>query len=150
MQTKLANPQCDAAISGTGRRLTAQRREVFQALVAKRDHPTAIDVFKRVQRRLPSISLATVYNCLETLTECGLVRHVNHDRSPSRYCPNLEPHAHFFCERCGTVIDVPMNGVENLRDVWQLPRDIKITKSETSFSGICCECNARKTSKKTK
>src|SRR5206468_11635334 len=95
-------------ISRRGFRFTEQRRTVYEALMAKRDHPTAVEVFMRVKKAMPSISLATVYNCLETLTECGLVKHVNHDRAPSRYCPNLEEHGHFFCHDCGAVFDVPL------------------------------------------
>jgi len=62
---------CNETISQKGFRFTAQRREVYDALLLKRDHPTAVDVFLRVQKKLPGISLATVYNCLETLAEAG-------------------------------------------------------------------------------
>ncbi len=98
MQRKIETKSCDETIHERGFRFTTQRREVYDALMVKRDHPTAVEVFMRVKGRMPNISLATVYNCLETLTECGLVRHVNLDRAPSRYCPNLEPHGHFFCD----------------------------------------------------
>ena len=45
-----------------GLRLTPQRRQVFEVLMDKRDHPTATEVFIRAQKKMPSISLATVYN----------------------------------------------------------------------------------------
>jgi Fur family peroxide stress response transcriptional regulator len=57
---------------------------------------------------MPSISIATVYNCLETLVSCGLVKQVNIEREPTRYCPNLAPHAHFHCRDTGRVYDVPV------------------------------------------
>ena len=56
-----------SAMARGGLRLTPQRRHVYEVLMDKRDHPTATEVFIRVQRRMPSISLATVYNCLETM-----------------------------------------------------------------------------------
>ena len=128
------------AISLKGFRLTAQRREVYDALLVKRDHPTAVDVFMRVQKKLPGISLATVYNCLETLTECGLVKAVNHDRQPSRYCANQEPHAHFFCEQCGAVFDVTPGEAQTLATGWQLPPGATVSHHEISFRGRCAEC----------
>jgi len=138
-----ASKSCNETISQKGFRFTAQRREVYDTLLVKRDHPTAVDVFLRVQKKLPGISLATVYNCLETLTECGLARAVNHDRQPSRYCANLEPHAHFFCEQCGKVYDVPSApsaheepGIAG----WQLPPGATVSHHETSFRGRCGEC----------
>jgi Fur family peroxide stress response transcriptional regulator len=134
---------CNETISRKGFRFTAQRREVYDALLVKRDHPTAVDVFMRVQKKLPGISLATVYNCLETLTECGLARAVNHDRQPSRYCANLEPHAHFFCEVCGAVEDVPAGAPGPVAAAWQLPAGAVITDQEVAFRGQCAECAAK-------
>ena len=67
----------------------------------------------RVKEKLPTISFATVYNCLETLVGCGLVKQVNLDRSPARYCPNLQPHAHFKCMESGEIHDLPISE-ENL------------------------------------
>lgn len=134
----------DATIAGHGLRFTAQRREVFDALMSRRDHPTAVDVFVRVQKRMPSISLATVYNCLETLTDCGLVRHVHHDRAPSRYCPNLDPHGHFFCDSCGAVFDVPPRKAMRLDQAWKLPSGVLVSHHEVSFRGRCAGCAAKK------
>ena len=70
-------------------RPTPQREVVLKVILEKRDHPTADEIFARVKGMMPSISLATVYNCLETLVRGGLVRQVNLERAPTRYCPNL-------------------------------------------------------------
>ena len=74
----------DALIHGRGLRMTEQRRTVYDALMDERNHPTAVEVFMRARHRMPSISLATVYNCLETLSSCGLVKTVNLERGPAR------------------------------------------------------------------
>jgi Fur family peroxide stress response transcriptional regulator len=127
-------------IHGRGLRMTEQRRAVYDALMARRDHPSAVEVFMRVKGRMPSISLATVYNCLETLTDCGLVKAVNHDREPSRYCPNLSEHAHLFCENCGGVMDIPLRSHRRPEDIWELPADVSIVQHEVSFRGLCPKC----------
>jgi Fur family peroxide stress response transcriptional regulator len=127
-------------IHGRGLRMTEQRRAVYDALMAQRDHPTAVEVFMRVKGKMPSISLATVYNCLETLTDCGLVKAVNHDREPSRYCPNLNEHAHLFCEGCGGVMDIPLRSRRKPQDIWELPEDVSILQHEVSFRGLCPKC----------
>jgi Fe2+ or Zn2+ uptake regulation protein len=135
-----AAPSPDETIHGRGLRMTDQRRAVYDALMTRRDHPTAVEVFMRVKARMPSISLATVYNCLETLTDCGIVKSVNHDREPSRYCPNLEEHAHFFCTECGAVADVPLRSKKQLHDIWDVPAEILIEQSEVAFRGLCPKC----------
>jgi len=89
---------------------------------------------------MPGISLATVYNCLETLTGCGLVKTVQLDRGPARYCPNLEEHAHFHCQDCGTVLDLPLKARRHPEDPWQFPENISLTRREVAFRGFCPEC----------
>lgn len=95
-------------LADSGLRNTPQREVVYHALLQKRDHPTADEVFARVRPELPGISLATVYNCLEALVQCELVRAVNFERGPTRYCPNLRPHAHFHDNATGATYDVDL------------------------------------------
>lgn len=135
-------PTYEETISHSGHRLTPQRREVYEVLLSQRDHPTATEVFIRAKHRMPSISLATVYNCLDTLVECGLARQVNVEREATRYCPNLEEHGHFMCEKCGKVIDIPFSPGPR---PWNLPEGIILTHSEITLSGTCAECNTTKT-----
>jgi Fur family transcriptional regulator, peroxide stress response regulator len=95
-------------LADSGLRSTPQREVVYDMLLKKRDHPTADEVFARVKTEMPTISLATVYNCLETLVQCHLVRAVNFERGPTRYCPNLHPHAHFHDEQTGATHDIDL------------------------------------------
>ncbi len=84
---------------------------------------------------MPSISLATVYNCLETLVQCDLVRQVNFERGPTRYCPNLRPHAHFHDEASGAThdIDLPNDLLERIRAL--LPSGYTAKSVEITFHG---------------
>ncbi|MEO6055161.1 MAG: transcriptional repressor [Chthoniobacterales bacterium] len=133
----------EETISHNGLRLTKQRRQVFDVLLNKRDHPTATEVFIRVKGQLPSISLATVYNCLETLVDCGLVKQVNVDREPTRYCPNLEDHGHFVCESCGHVTDIELIAPkpEPQDSIYELPQGSVVTSQEVTVRGLCPNCS---------
>lgn len=119
----------------SGLRSTPQREIVYDILIKRRDHPTADEVFARVKAELPTISLATVYNCLEALVQCNLIRQVNFDRGPTRYCPNLHPHAHFHDEVTGSTydIDLPPGIVEQLKA--QLPEGYAVSDVEIMFRG---------------
>ena len=136
----------DAAMTRSGIRLTPQRRYVYEALMEKRDHPTALEVFLRAKERMPSISLATVYNCLDALTESGLIRQVNCDRASSRFCPNLVPHGHFFCKECSAVFDVPLK--PSLEETWEVPPGTLVSHAEITLRGLCPAC-AQKSSPNT-
>jgi len=122
-------------LSDSGLRSTPQREIVYEVLLKKRDHPTADEVFARVKSEMSSISLATVYNCLDTLVLCNLVRQVNFERGPTRYCPNLSPHAHFHDEVTGSThdIELPPHLLEEVKSV--LPSGYQAKSIEIIFRG---------------
>jgi Fur family peroxide stress response transcriptional regulator len=122
-------------LADSGLRNTPQREIIYSILTKKRDHPTADEVFARVKAEMPTISLATVYNCLEALVQCNLVRQVNFERGPTRYCPNLHPHAHFHDEATGSTydIDLPVGLLDQLKS--QLPAGYQASDVEITFRG---------------
>jgi Fur family peroxide stress response transcriptional regulator len=119
----------------SGLRMTRQRQEVYRILQQERNHPTANDVFMRVKDRLPNISLATVYNCLEALVQHGIIRQVNFERESSRYCPNLSEHGHFHDATTGVIHDVDFKPGINLADVLNLPPGAVIDDIEITLRG---------------
>ena len=122
-------------LADSGLRSTPQRELIYRVLLDKRDHPTADQVFTRVKEELPGISLATVYNCLDTLVQRGLVKQVNLERAPTRYCPNLHPHAHFHDEQTGAThdIELPAELLDHVKSV--LPSHFDASSVEITFRG---------------
>ena len=121
-------------------RMTPQRRQIYDVLMSRKDHPSASDVFLQVKDAMPTISLATVYNCLDAMTQSGLIRQVNLDRESSRYCANPSEHAHFCCQTCGRVSDVPLDDAQHLSETVSLPQGAEVTQFEVTLRGTCSEC----------
>ena len=119
-----------------GLRMTKQRKEVYRVLTETRDHPTASEVYDRVKHSTPGISLATVYNCLETLVEHKAVKQVNFERESSRYCPNLSEHGHFHDEATGVIHDIQFKDGIKLSDFLNIPEDAQITNLDITLRGI--------------
>ncbi len=119
-----------------GLRMTKQRREVYSVLLQNRDHPTANEVFGRVQADMPSISLATVYNCLDALVDHGLINRVNFDREPSRFCVNLTPHVHFQDKKSGVIHDLSFKDGCQITDVLDLPNGAEVSELELTIRGF--------------
>jgi len=128
-------------LATSGLRFTPQRERVYHVLLEERDHPTAEQVFMRTKKVMPDISMATVYNCLDALVKCGLVKQVNLDRGATRFCPNMHEHCHFYCESCGGVYDIDLT---RQRPQVPMPRGFKATQLELSIRGLCPECAGRK------
>ncbi|MFC5051518.1 Fur family transcriptional regulator [Rubritalea spongiae] len=118
-----------------GLRMTKQRKEVYRVLMENRDHPTAAEVYERVKQSTPGISLATVYNCLETLVEHNAVRQVNFERESSRYCPNLNEHGHFHDESTGSILDVQFKKGVKLSDFLELPEGAQVNNLDITLRG---------------
>jgi len=131
-------------LANGGFRLTPQRQHVYQVLLDRPDHPTAEEVFLRAKETRPEISLATVYNCLDALVRCGLVKQVNVERSATRFCPNMREHTHFFCESCGGIFDLDLTAADALGSL-ELPRGFKAMHLELSVRGLCRDCISRQT-----
>ncbi|HOA61978.1 MAG: transcriptional repressor [Verrucomicrobia bacterium] len=138
-----AGERLSEQLARTGRRLTAQRRQVYNVLLLKRDHPSAEEVFMRAKSAMPDISMATVYNCLETLVTCGLVRQVNHDRKATRYCSNMQHHHHFYCDGCGGAFDIDPGGAGGQLRL-EMPPGFRVRNFEILFRGYCPECAAKR------
>jgi Fur family peroxide stress response transcriptional regulator len=133
--TSFSKDTFNTTLCEKGLRPTKQRACVYGVILGKRDHPTADDIYDRVKRHLPGTSFATVYNCLETLVGCGLVRQVNMDRSPTRYCPNLTPHAHFRCTQSDKIYDVEIDNDTLSRIQALVPDGFEAENLDLSFSG---------------
>ena len=125
----------NSALELSGQRATKQREHIYALLLQKRNHPTAEEVYVRAKEDMPTISLATVYNCLEALVSHGLVRQVNFERESSRYCPNLSDHCHFQDEKTGAIHDVVFKEGVNLADFLELPQGTEISHLEISLKG---------------
>lgn len=142
MITDTQNTPLAQRLTHSGLRSTPQREVVYQVVLGKRDHPTAEEVFDRVKSVMPTISLATVYNCLDALVQCGLIKQVNSVREPSRYCPNLHEHAHFHDETTGEIhdVDIPADLMTRLRTL--LPPGYKAVSIDLSFRGSVRSLNS--------
>jgi len=131
-----------ATAAGSDVRMTVARREIYEVLAEARDHPTATDVFLRVKPKIPGISLATVYNNLEALTQGGLIKQVNLERAPSRFCANQHDHVHFHCDACGCVMDADVTETINPPQHWHLPAGARISRLDVTLRGLCPACAA--------
>src|SRR6267154_6004080 len=119
-----------------GFRFTPQREHVYSVLLQKRDHPTAEEVFIRAKREMPGISMATVYNCLDALVQCGVARQVTVERGAARFCPNMREHCHFYCDKCESVFDIDLESEAAVT----LPKGFQAERFDIAIHGQCLEC----------
>ncbi len=126
-----------------GWRLTAQRRVIAEVLEGEHVHLTADQIFAEARRRMPEISLGTVYNVLRDLVYAGEVQEVRVAGGAVRYDPNAgTKHHHLICVGCGVVHDVYPHGRLRLPKSQRFGH--RIVAEETVFRGYCPRCRARR------
>ena len=123
-----------------GRKVTPQRQGIFRALQGHEGHPSAEMVHEVVRAEMETISLKTVYQTLNDLSDLGEIAALDLGTGTVRFDPNVEtPHHHLVCRSCGAVRDVFVD----LSDL-ELPaahaHGYDVGSAEVVFRGRCGEC----------
>jgi Fe2+ or Zn2+ uptake regulation protein len=92
-------------LENAGWRYTSQRGAVYDCLCAYH-HPTAEEIYAVVRRKLPKISLATVYKALEALVASGIAVKLTSGDGPCRYDCRTEAHYHLHCLKTHRIEDL--------------------------------------------
>jgi len=123
-----------------GLNVTYQRMVIYKYLRESKNHPTAEDIFRMVRQEYPSISLATVYKTLETLSDLNLIHKVTILHDMARYDADLQPHHHLICVHCKKIKDVYDDSLNQL-PVSNIHVDgFHIHGYRIELEGICEDC----------
>jgi Fur family peroxide stress response transcriptional regulator len=128
------------AFRSKGLKVTPQRQLLFSLLHANTTHPTAEGLFARASELMPGISLRTVYTTLGDLTEMGELQSVTIGTGAIRFDPNVDDHHHGLCYACGSVIDLYVDGADQLRPKGR--DEFTTTSASIVFHGTCARCAA--------
>jgi Fe2+ or Zn2+ uptake regulation protein len=121
-------------------RNTKQLQIIWNAVKDDKSHPTADQIYDRVRKKLPTISLGTVYRNLQKLVSDKKLQVLMRGRS-QHFDPLAEPHQHFICESCDRVYDVLIDNRREIRPV-KLPHEgFKVTSHQLAFYGTCKHCS---------
>lgn len=121
-------------------RMTRQRQIILEALRNTKAHPTADWIYEQVRQTIPRISLGTVYRNLRVLKEMRDIQELNYGSTYSLFDGNAEPHYHFVCNDCSSVLDVDLplyTGYD--QKVAELVGG-QVDSHRMEFYGICPNC----------
>lgn len=124
-------------VTGKGIKATPQRVAVLRFILNSDEHPTASAVYYGLKQEMPSITRATVYNCISALCEAGLASQLSIDDHEARYDAMMMPHGHIKCSICSKVENFEAD-LSMLRAI--IPEGFEIMRKEIIFTGICKDC----------
>ena len=124
-------------------RITKQRQVILEELRKLNTHPSADEIYKVVRRRLPRISLGTVYRNLEVLSALGKIQKLELSGSLKRFDRNTKKHYHIRCVRCNRVDDAPIAPLNQLENDLYKATVFEIIGHNLEFIGLCPECSKK-------
>ncbi|MBI4301505.1 MAG: transcriptional repressor [Chloroflexi bacterium] len=125
---------------GRGLRKTFQRQTILEQLRRMKTHPKAEDLYRMVRKRIPTLSLGTVYRNLNLLREQGLILELALGRDASHWDGDPHPHPHFVCRGCNRVVDLALpRGAELVQGVEE-ETGFEVSTYQLEFYGLCQKC----------
>jgi Fur family ferric uptake transcriptional regulator len=124
-------------------RITRQRQIILDELCSVTSHPTADDLYQMVRRKLPRISLGTVYRNLETMAELGMIQKLEVGGTQKRFDGNAATHYHVRCQRCGRVDDLDLGLIAGVEKEAAAKTRFAILRHRLEFTGLCPECQKK-------
>ena len=122
-------------------RMTRQRQIILEELRTVDSHPSADEVYEMVRKRLPRISLGTVYRNLEILSELGEIQKLELGGDLKRFDRKPNKHYHIRCMNCGRVDDAPIAPLNQVEDELYGTTVFTIIGHRLEFEGLCPRCS---------
>jgi len=123
-----------------GVKLTQQRIEIFQEVARTGDHPDIETVFTSVRKKMPTVSLDTVYRTLGLFADLGLVTTVRPLNARVRFDANTDVHHHFICTRCGAILDFEHRDFDTLKVPEAATGLGRVESRHIELRGMCAAC----------
>ena len=122
-------------------RMTRQRRVILEEIRRYNNHPAADEIYERVRKQLPRISLGTVYRNLDVLCELGEIQRLELSGAMKRFDGIPKKHYHIRCVCCGRVDDAPIAPLNELEDDLYGTTVFEIIGHNLEFTGLCPQCS---------
>jgi Fur family peroxide stress response transcriptional regulator len=128
-----------------GLALTHQRETIFRTVLETHGHPSPEQIYERVKRRIPAISLATVYKNIHAFLAAGLLREVTVHHGALLLESNLDGHHHLVCVQCKSIVDLEPDGVGPVQLRRRLPAGYQVLRHQVEILALCPGCARKKT-----
>ena len=120
--------------------MTRQRKVILEELRCVTTHPSADEIYEMVRKRLPRISLGTVYRNLEILSQLGEIQRLELGGTLKRFDGNPKDHYHVRCLGCFRIDDAALDPLVDIEKGVRGATDYKILGHRLEFLGLCPNC----------
>lgn len=119
-----------------------RRTCIYEIIKSAKNHPTAEMIYSEVRKKIPNISLGTVYRNLNLLVGHGYIRKIIGLDECVHY-DNTFKHDHMRCLECGNIIDLTADMVPMIDRYVEEKSGNQILSHELLLTGICKKCRKK-------
>ncbi|HNT33669.1 MAG TPA: transcriptional repressor [bacterium] len=123
-----------------GIKVTHQRLEIFREVAQSGGHPDVERIYRGVRKRVPTVSLDTVYRTLLLLLDLGLLTTLGPPRDRARFDANMKTHHHFVCSKCGVTQDFYHEAFNQLKIPDRVQEWGRMERTQVEIKGTCEKC----------
>ena len=120
--------------------VTHQRQVLYEVMKTMHGHPSPEEVYARVKKKVPAISLATVYKNIHLFVESGVFSKVSMHHGSLRVEMNDESHHHMVCSKCKGITDIGEKELGLVAKKRNLPGGFLVERYAVDVIGICAKC----------
>jgi Fur family transcriptional regulator, peroxide stress response regulator len=120
--------------------MTHQRQVLYDVMQGMSGHPSPEEIYARMRRKMPSISLATVYKNIHLFVESGVLREVSLHHGSQRVEMNVEEHHHLVCSKCKAIVDIDEKELGTLPKRKKLAGGFLVERYAVDVIGLCTKC----------
>lgn len=127
-------------------KLTTRRELILRVLLEnKGKHLSAEEIYNLVKCEASDVGLATVYRALELFQEFSLIHAIDFGDGRKRYEFGMKEgqdhhHHHLVCTKCGKIIEVNEDLLEELEKRVSKKHNFAITDHQLKIFGVCSQC----------
>lgn len=128
-------------------RITPQRQIVLKYLINHHNHPSINTIYKDLKSQWSNLSMATIYNILDTFDKLGITISLPGKDNRLRFDYFGKPHFHAICKHCGKIIDITDYNYpklnKKLASLAEAQAGFKMDESKIELFGLCPECQKK-------